>query len=185
MIKIAQEGKEETIEIYLSKDKTPIAYKEKVEELREQGMTLEEAEEFVNETPFVLEIYYEKSQGLFALESDFVGNCTEDVRSPYTGKKCVLSDLEDADMGQKEIIVSAVRNMGGDIDLCEHGAMVGENELRYVWLNQDNELCFESNNVHDYERGEDAYLFYRWHELTDWEKAEMRRIFSEISHTEE
>lgn len=67
----------------LSKEKTPIAFAEKVAELvEENGMTLEEAEKAVAGMEIGLEIYYEKGFGLFAIESEAVESCK--IFSPYT-----------------------------------------------------------------------------------------------------
>lgn len=82
-------GSEEIIEIRLCPEKYPIAFKNKVDELCEQGCfeTREEAIRFVLETPIQLEIVYEKHLGLFAVESEALENgiCT----SPYTSRDLV------------------------------------------------------------------------------------------------
>lgn len=74
----------ECIDVLLTPEKYPIAFKNKVDELMEQEAfdTKEEAEHWVRTTPIGLEIFYEKHSGLFAIESDAVesGCCT----SPYT-----------------------------------------------------------------------------------------------------
>ena len=76
----------------LSKEKTPIAYENKVQELLEEKVckTREEAEAVVNSIEFELELYYEKGYGLFAVESEAVECGT--IYSPYS-----CSRLEDAD----------------------------------------------------------------------------------------
>lgn len=70
--------------IKLSKDKFPIAFNEKVEELIEEGVaaTREEAESIVGDMEIELEIYYEKGTGLFAVECEAVESGT--IYSPYT-----------------------------------------------------------------------------------------------------
>ncbi len=77
-------GEEEVIEIYLSKEKTPIAFEKKVSELVESGASSsrEEAEKWVSETPFVMELCYERDCGLFAVESEAIEST--DIYSPYT-----------------------------------------------------------------------------------------------------
>ena len=72
----------------LTKDKFPIAFGNKVEELMEQGCTREEAEKLVGEMEIELEIYYEKGTGLFAVESEAV-ECTP-IFSPYTKEEYVF-----------------------------------------------------------------------------------------------
>ena len=79
----------EVIDVLLTPEKYPIAFKNKVDELMEQEAfdTKEEAEHWVRTTPIGLEIFYEKHSGLFAIESEAVesGCCT----SPYTQKDIV------------------------------------------------------------------------------------------------
>ena len=88
-IKINEPNHEEVIEVRLSREKTPIAFKEKLEELMEEGAfdTEKEAIEWIEKTPFVMEMYYEKGQGLFLVESDAIDNC--DIVSPYTKEELV------------------------------------------------------------------------------------------------
>ena len=70
--------------VVLTKDKYPIAFEEKVQELLEEkcASTREEAEKMVSEMEIELEIYYEKGTGLFAVESGAVESGT--IYSPYT-----------------------------------------------------------------------------------------------------
>lgn len=81
----------ETIELFLSKDKTPIAYQKKVAELIKSGMTEQEAENFVSTTPFEMEFYYSDDLGLFLVESEAVEEAN--IVDPYTGEE--LEDYED------------------------------------------------------------------------------------------
>ena len=70
--------------VVLTKDKYPIAFEEKVQELLEEGCATnrEEAENMVSEMEIELEIYYEKGFGLFAVESGAAeSGC---VYSPYS-----------------------------------------------------------------------------------------------------
>lgn len=84
------DGSEEIIEVRLSKEKTPIAYKNKLDELLESGAfdTRAEAEKWLSGNTIVLELYYEKHHGLFAVESDAVSSGS--IHSPYSGKEIVL-----------------------------------------------------------------------------------------------
>ena len=88
-IKINEPNHEEVIEVRLSREKTPKAFKEKLEELMEEGAfdTEKEAIEWIEKTPFVMEMYYEKGQGLFLVESEALDNC--DIVSPYTKEELV------------------------------------------------------------------------------------------------
>ena len=77
-------GEEETINVWLSKEKTPIAWRAKMDELiEEEGMTEAEAEKFIADSVWVMEIYYEKGQGLFLVETEAC-ECTGTVHSPYS-----------------------------------------------------------------------------------------------------
>ena len=81
----------ETIEIKLDRIKTPISFKNKVDELMEQDAfdTREDAEKWVEETPIVLELMYEKHSGLFAVESESIES---GVFSPYTREEIEVED---------------------------------------------------------------------------------------------
>ena len=74
--------------INLTKEKFPIAFNAKVEELLEEGVETdrEEAERLVSNMEIELEIYYEKGTGLFAVESEAVESGT--IYSPYTAEVC-------------------------------------------------------------------------------------------------
>ena len=89
LVTINPTGKEEYIEIRLSKEKTPKAFENKVHELLSEGAfeTREEAEKWVSEATFCLELYYEPHNGLFGVESEAVEN--GDVRSPYSGNHLI------------------------------------------------------------------------------------------------
>ena len=88
-IKINEPNHEEVIEVRLSREKTPIAFKEKLDELMEEGAfdTEKEAIEWIEKTPFVMEMYYEKGHGLFLVESEAIDSC--DLVSPYTKEELV------------------------------------------------------------------------------------------------
>lgn len=71
-----------------------------------------------------------------------------------------------------------------EIDICEeheqyfpHG--IGYRELRFCVVDDNNHLVVESNNEHDYEKGEDCYQRYGWDELTDYEKETLYLMFVE------
>lgn len=75
---------EETIEFRLDPNSHPKAYGTKKAELMANGMSEKEAEDILK-TPFVMELYYSKDNGLFAVESEsleFSEPC-----DPYTGIK--------------------------------------------------------------------------------------------------
>ena len=87
-------GCEEVIEVLLTPNKFPIAYKNKVDELMEQEVfdNREDAEKWVQTTPICLEILYEKHSGLFAVESEAL-ECGG-IISPYTNKEIICEDEE-------------------------------------------------------------------------------------------
>lgn len=79
----------EPIDIIINKNVYPIAYRNKIEELVEQGCynSIEDAE---NDNPqFIMEceVYYDKHSGLFIVESGAVDSGT--IYSPYSGEICI------------------------------------------------------------------------------------------------
>lgn len=71
--------------VKLTKDKFPVAFENKVQELMEEcSMTREEAEKAIPDMEIELEIYYEKGYGLFAVDSAAVEAGT--IYSPYSKK---------------------------------------------------------------------------------------------------
>tara|TARA_B100000963_G_C22590987_1_gene655481 strand:+ start:812 stop:1081 length:270 start_codon:yes stop_codon:yes gene_type:complete len=83
-MKVNAPEKAEIIELFLSKDKTPIAYQKKVAELIRSGLSEEEAENFVSTTPFEMEFYYSDNLGLFLVECEAVDNAI--LVDPYSGE---------------------------------------------------------------------------------------------------
>lgn len=80
-------GQEETISVLLTRKTFPIAFQNKLKELMEQGAfdNEEDATKWIESTPIVLEIMYEKDSGLFAVESDTIESGT--LVSPYSGEE--------------------------------------------------------------------------------------------------
>ncbi len=93
-VKLNNAEQYEPINIKLNAIDTPIAYKNKIEELVEQGL-YENTEEAIKANPVIeieCEIYYEKHSGAFAVESGAVeSGC---VYSPYSGELCDDADVE-------------------------------------------------------------------------------------------
>lgn len=91
-MKVNSPEKAEIIELFLSKDKTPITYQKKVAELIKSGYSEKEAENFVSTTPFEMEFYYSDDLGLFLVESEAVENAI--LVDPYTGENLEHLDEE-------------------------------------------------------------------------------------------
>ena len=72
--------------VTLTKEKFPIAFENKVQELLEEGVcsTREDAERTVEYMSIELELYYHKGYGLFAVDSEAVASGT--IYSPYSGE---------------------------------------------------------------------------------------------------
>ena len=69
--------------VILTKEKFPIAWNAKVEELMEEdNLSRKDAEQMVRKMEIQLELYYEKGYGLFAVESEVVDTGT--IYSPYS-----------------------------------------------------------------------------------------------------
>ena len=84
----------EGIFIIIDKEQYPIAYRNKIEELVEQGCydTIEDAERDNPTFEMDCEIYYDKHSGLFAVECGAVESGT--IYSPYSGELCEEFDLD-------------------------------------------------------------------------------------------
>lgn len=73
----------------------PQIYQRKMEELIEQGWDKDEAEEWLDECEIVLELYYHKHSGLFAVESEACEGCMDGgLYSPYDGTTELVGEDE-------------------------------------------------------------------------------------------
>ena len=81
----------ESINVVVTKDRYPIVYRRKIEELVEDGAyeTIEDAE--INNPRFEieLELYYDKGWGLYGVESEAVSSSAESICSPYSGEPMI------------------------------------------------------------------------------------------------
>ena len=84
-IKMNNADNYESINITLSRENTPIAYQNKLDELIDCMAfdTQAEAEKWLSETPIELELYYENGYGLFGVEAEAVESM--ETKSPYSG----------------------------------------------------------------------------------------------------
>ena len=93
-------GQEETIAVLLTRKSFPIAFQNKLNELMEQGAfdSEEEATRWIESNPIILEIMYEKDNGLFAVESEAIESCSlayMELVSPYTGEAIDCIDCDE------------------------------------------------------------------------------------------
>ena len=91
-IKMNNADNYESINITLSKENTPIAYQNKLDELMDCKAfdTQAEAEAWPTKTPIELELYYENGYGLFGVESEAVEST--EINSPYSGAPILDED---------------------------------------------------------------------------------------------
>lgn len=91
-IKMNNADNYESINIILSREKTPIAYQNKLDELIDckAFYTQSEAEKWLSETPIELELYYENGYGLFGVEAEAVES--SEIQSPYSGAPILDED---------------------------------------------------------------------------------------------
>lgn len=81
----------ESMYVVLTKEKTPIAYNNKIKELVADGCynSVEEAENDNTRFEIELELYYDQHNGLFAVEVEAIESLSDTLVSPYTGEKMV------------------------------------------------------------------------------------------------
>ena len=81
----------ESINVVITKDRYPILYRRKKEELVEQKVyeTIEDAEIDNPRFEIELELYYDKEWGLYGVESDAISSSAESICSPYTGESMI------------------------------------------------------------------------------------------------
>ena len=91
-IKMNNADNYESINITLSKENTPIAYQNKLDELMDCKAfdTQAEAEKWLRETPIELELYYEYGYGLFGVEAEAIEST--EIQSPYSGAPILDED---------------------------------------------------------------------------------------------
>lgn len=80
----------DVIDVYPDSNKYPVIYQRKIHELT-TGMTKEEAELYLLQSPIQLELFYDLDRGLFAVESEAVESC--EIYNPYTGREIPNDNL--------------------------------------------------------------------------------------------
>ena len=115
-IKMNNADNYESINITLSRENTPIAYQNKLDELMDCKAfdTQAEAEAWLNETPIELELYYENGYGLFGVESEAVEST--EINSPYSGAPILDEDEIDQfnDSGKPQYSNDYIQNALND-----------------------------------------------------------------------
>ena len=109
-MKLNNANQVEAIDITITKEKYPIVFENKVQELMEDcGMTREEAEAEVEGMVIECEIYYHKSCGLWATEQGHVESGV--VYDPYDGEVCEEpDDDEEQNSNSLVFIIKTNRN---------------------------------------------------------------------------
>ena len=93
----------ETVTIKLDRLRHPIAFRRATLSLMDSGLTEKEAESIIECQGFEMELFYEGDNGLFAVESEAVGNTT--IYSPYT-QEALLNTVYDVNFyDNKEMMV--------------------------------------------------------------------------------
>lgn len=89
----------------------------------------------------------------------------------------------EVDTLRKKNVLMMLSLLSEEVDVCEFDPQnfgIGYNELRYFSIDSEGNPVFESNNVHDWERGDDAYKIFVWEDLTDYEKPAIEHILKQI-----
>ena len=103
----------------------------------------------------------------------------------YLDSSCSFAAIADPsiDIRCKRNVIMMLLLLSKEIDISEYDPynfVIGYNELRYFSINSDGNPIFESNNTHDWDRGEDAYRVFTWEELTDYEKIAVEDVLKQI-----
>lgn len=93
----------ETVIIKLDRLRHPIAFRRATLNLMDSGLTEKEAESIIECQGFEMELFYEGDNGLFAVESEAVGNTT--IYSPYTQEALLYTDDDVNFYDNKEMMV--------------------------------------------------------------------------------
>ena len=95
IVMINKDEEYEPINVILTKEKTPIAYNNKIKELVSEGCynSIEEAENDNSAFEIELELYYDQHNGLFAVETEAVEYMEDKLVSPYTGEKMANCEI--------------------------------------------------------------------------------------------
>ena len=86
----------ETVDVFLSEEKTPKAFREAVIDLMNSGIDdPDAAKRIIAETPITLELAYSPECGLFAVDSEAVASLENELFDPYTGRHVTVKHEEE------------------------------------------------------------------------------------------
>lgn len=109
---------------------------------------------------------------------------TTDLRKYLDSHTSYAAGVEkEIDALRKNNVVMMLSMLSEEVDVSEfdpHNFGIGYDELRYLSIDSEGNPIFESNNTHDWERGENAYKVYAWEDLTDYEKPAIEDVLKQI-----
>jgi hypothetical protein len=88
-MKLNSADKAEIITLKINQTEHPIAYKAKLNELIEAGMTEKEARDVINDG-ITMEVFYSPNQGFFLVESEAIEST--EIYNPYDGSECEVEE---------------------------------------------------------------------------------------------
>jgi hypothetical protein len=88
-MKLNAAGNEEILILKIDETQHPIAYKAKLNELIQAGMTEQDARNTINQG-IVMEVYYATNQGFFLVESEAIEST--EIYNPYDGTECEIEE---------------------------------------------------------------------------------------------
>lgn len=118
---------------------------------------------------------------------EYEGKCirlANDLRKYLDSSTYYVAGVDkEIDTLRKSNVVMLLSLLSGEVDVSEYDPYnfgIGYDELRHFSIDTEGNPVFESNNVHDWDRGEDAYKVYVWEDLTDYEKPAIEDILKQI-----
>ena len=106
-----------------------------------------------------------------------------ELRKYLDSSTSYATDVKEIDALRKSNVVMMLSLLSDEVDVSEYDHYkfgIGYNELRYFSIDSEGNPLFESNNVHDWKRGEDTYKVFAWEDLTDYEKPAIEDVLKQI-----